>query len=1104
MVKNYPRSYYKKSFVFFTLLLLTFSLHAQDDAKSIVPLSPNAASIAKYGNVPVSLYTGVPQISQPLFEVQSGVLSMPLSLSYHAGGNKVESVASWVGLGWSISGIPQISRSIRGLPDEHGFFTNHGGKTVDQWMSEVGSTAYNIFVLDVVNGVADSEPDVFSYSLINESGKFSWSQELQEFVTFPYSKTKISWDGINFKIVSSDGTTYYFGERETQQVSGSSGATPNTTTWKASLISSNTHPDTIRLEYDAELQVFDTKNSFTRYQWLSGHNLEQINSGDNNSILNVNEISAKMPSKIFFRTGVIEFKKNISSQREDLIGGYSLERILVNNIHGQTVKEFEFGYSYLVGAGVQNESDQNRKWMILDTWKNKALNGGDDLVHSFEYKQTQIPPSRTSSAQDFWGFYNGKTTNVDLIPPTVLINGLNPPIQIPGADRSVSVSGHANFGILEKIMWPTGGSTQFEYENNDLSGDAADVNLNYEPAEPVYVGGDSEPDGTPSDPEVTGDGTPASPYKKPFEINNPPDENLNGGNLNGGAFVSFDVTPPPGCDLSGGSAACAVYRVNGITNPTEIYYLSVNTSFYLPNGEYELSASFDPAISDYGTFWLQATWDKVDSSLVNKLGSGIRCKKITNRDASNDIVSSKEYIYKDSIDSPISSGGVFSRSANVFTDEVTYRRQQSSLQILTGVYLRRRAYNNAPHVSSNGSIQGYKTVFVREIAESSNGFERFDFTHWMDEGANFIFPYAPSTSLENQRGHISRKEVHHSDSTLLYEEVNQYSELPRAGWNANKSVKGIKVASLFFDYQTGINGHIPTHSELYELKNDAFVQANAEKKQFFDQDIQLSFRTMEYHGDHNWPTSIKTHLSDGSVSEEKLTYPIDYTAIVSGSPIDSLVAKNAISQPVEKSFWKDGTLVDAKATVFHDFSDVLSAKENLDFNRSNTYIPSTDGQSFVGFEKTAEVKVRDSYGNPLEIESINGITTSYIWGYNSSYPIAKVENVSYSALTTFISNLQALSNADDDTCWGTIPTDCNESELRNALNSLRNEPTLSAAFITTYTYDPLVGVTSITDVNEHTTFYEYDEFNRLRQIVDQDRNIIQAYEYNYYEAALGN
>ncbi|MNL61593.1 hypothetical protein D3C87_1855390 [compost metagenome] len=53
------------------------------------------------------------------------------------------------------------------------------------------------------------------------------------------------------------------------------------------------------------------------------------------------------------------------------------------------------------------------------------------------------------------------------------------------------------------------------------------------------------------------------------------------------------------------------------------------------------------------------------------------------------------------------------------------------------------------------------------------------------------------------------------------------------------------------------------------------------------------------------------------------------------------------------------------------------------------------------------------------------------------------------------------------------------------------------AQMTSYTYDPLVGMTSATDVKGQTAFYEYDEFGRLKYIKDADGFILKDHTYNY-------
>lgn len=115
-----------KSKYFFLLLMLCgciSNMQAQTSPSnpyflpSIFRKPPNTTAFEKYGNYPVNLFSGVPDISIPLYEISSGDLSVPITLSYHASGIKVSENASWVGLGWSLSAGGEISRSVMGLPE---------------------------------------------------------------------------------------------------------------------------------------------------------------------------------------------------------------------------------------------------------------------------------------------------------------------------------------------------------------------------------------------------------------------------------------------------------------------------------------------------------------------------------------------------------------------------------------------------------------------------------------------------------------------------------------------------------------------------------------------------------------------------------------------------------------------------------------------------------------------------------------------------------------------------------------------------------------------------------------------------------------------------
>ena len=107
------------------LLLSSGSLNgqpAQITPQKVIPPSPDAASLGKYGSTPVGLHTGIPNIDIPIYTVTDGSLQLPISISYHASGIKVSEIASWAGLGWTLNAGGIISRSVVGKSDEDGFF----------------------------------------------------------------------------------------------------------------------------------------------------------------------------------------------------------------------------------------------------------------------------------------------------------------------------------------------------------------------------------------------------------------------------------------------------------------------------------------------------------------------------------------------------------------------------------------------------------------------------------------------------------------------------------------------------------------------------------------------------------------------------------------------------------------------------------------------------------------------------------------------------------------------------------------------------------------------------------------------------------------------
>jgi YD repeat-containing protein len=70
-----------------------------------------------------------------------------------------------------------------------------------------------------------------------------------------------------------------------------------------------------------------------------------------------------------------------------------------------------------------------------------------------------------------------------------------------------------------------------------------------------------------------------------------------------------------------------------------------------------------------------------------------------------------------------------------------------------------------------------------------------------------------------------------------------------------------------------------------------------------------------------------------------------------------------------------------------------------------------------------------------------------------------------------------------------------DAALLAQLNPLKSA--FPDAQVSTYTYKPLVGMTSATDPKGQITYYEYDNYNRLANIKDQDGKILKHTDYHY-------
>ena len=135
----------------------------------------------------------------------------------------------------------------------------------------------------------------------------------------------------------------------------------------------------------------------------------------------------------------------------------------------------------------------------------------------------------------------------------------------------------------------------------------------------------------------------------------------------------------------------------------------------------------------------------------------------------------------------------------------------------------------------------------------------------------------------------------------------------------------------------------------------------------------------------------------------------------------------------------------------------------------------------------------DSRGNPLYVSKDSVDKVVYLWGYNHQYPIAKIENTTYSDVCKKVGNgNETAGKAALDSIANKVEPSASDFAT---INNLRTQ--LPNAMITTYTYKPLVGLLTVTAPGSKTTTYEYDSFGRLQTIRDHNGKVIEKYDYHY-------
>ena len=1161
------------------LLLCSVVVNAQTTAstadmnnlRNVIAPSPNAAALGKYGEWPVNLNSGTPSINIPLYELKGRTLSVPIALTYHASGIKVGEKASWVGSGWSLQAGGVITRSVRGLPDEcgiAGYFYNRRlfpdyNYTFEN--SAPTSQLWKQLVMTQANNETDGVHDSYFLNVMGRSYRllFKDGPSGVEVQTIPYSNLKVTTQTstlTSWTVLLEDGTRLEFGGTGYTEVTSNSrsgfASTCGPSFRSSWYLKSVTSPlnETIDFKYITTSNV--AMNNYFSMDDCVGWNSEF---GAYRGTISTNQeredqtITMLQLDEITSETGLIKFNTRSDSTRKDLPGMRALASMEVkSNINGviTLVDRFDFT-TYQQSSAPGNEypssgaDDMHWRLMLKDVRHSGSAALSNVPQWKFEYNPTKLP-STLSYAQDHYGYYNGSTTNTGLLPRAWVTSpypgssntdGFFPPLHELGSDREPNGTA-MQAGILTKITYPTGGSSQFNYEPNSYTkvmenfvDETVSLNLLVSPTmNPVET-------------------------SKTITIQTTKPQYIK---------LYFENTIAPSVLEDFPSVQCSAQ----VTGPNVPYNKTISLAssgvqyFDLPfAGTYSFTISTNAVPSsffstDYIDMHAELTYTKsLGTGPTTVLAGGLRVKSIVDSDGNDP---SKDMARHFEYSSPLVLSAFESTN-----DYLTLRYERTDVNYLNTKYFRSGSTKFA--LGSGGATIVYGKVITKYGASAQNGYTQTVFLNNLDanlSGAPVnMAPYTDLDTREYERGLVSSELTFDASGNKIKGSFHTYEFLPITQLTFFKAIKSVfhyGAATCpdpegFCDYLI-LNEGLTTRQvnklstrEVTYMKNGSLY------------DSLYTLTNYMYQTPRNTqPTLITTTDSKGITRKTTRRTVLEFADIysylkdqnLSSSVMDSVVAfdalksmrqNNMVSQVVQEKNESGSSLLGVSTTNYRKWSSpVFIAPMNIMAQSGNN---------------AAEIRVfftrYDKNGNLLEQHKAADVKHVYLYDYNKSYPIAEVTNAdtasiaytSFEAESTgkWVVNTSSRNTNNFYTGFKSLPMSTSVTLVRNGLSTGKNyivsfwaksgstvringatpvakdtrngwtyyELTLTpdvstaanpkitlsnisatayvdevrlypeGAQMATYTYLPLIGIKSATDAASTTVFYEYDGLQRL-------------------------
>lgn len=1095
----------------FTILTYSQSLESLHDIS--IP-TPKNAEFNKSVDVPISFYTGKASIGVPVYSVKSGDIEVPISLQYDSGGIKVNQISTRVGLGWNLKAGGMISRVQRLKSDEIGYLKEDFSQVIDSYLkgdNKLAKELNNRFIYEFNKGyVLDVVPDVFNFSFPGHSGKFFIDQKTKKVVLQSFSDLKIDIHGISngritsFLITNSKGIKFYFGvskdkkrraydsmkntrytkKSEKNGVSDAGSNSRNSTYQNWMLLDVvDTRGNKVSFNYDVE-RVEYVERIKDRPYFVSKEGGNGVTGELDFYTLKGQSVVDEMYLKeITFNEGKNKVLFILSkNNRQDIIRGKAIDKIevhakenllkgyILNHTYRESQDNVENVNSIYIGKGI--------KRMFL-TSVNEFSKRESKPAYQFFYNVNKLP-SRFSNSIDSWGYYNG-SNNGKYLPYVLNSNSSNSFFKY---GRNVDVN-KSKAGVLERIKYPTGGETVLSYENNSvktpkfmskiLTGYTNDIETKH-----IYFHENDK-------------------YKKSVKVYESEVFEIKRSSLT--EATKYEITVRnEGCGIKNRESGCkfsiALYKLNEDNSETlySHYPLAyIRKIGYIKPGKYKFKASrIANKESPFSEFNLDFMYGEEKVQEDEMLIGGLRIKEVVFKDGANE-VGKTSYNYLS--EKKESSGRLFSfpyfRSANNNKKFEGISKNFFALDNLSLVFL--ESY-------LSGNNYGYERVTEVKHNTKGNSKTIYNYSSVPDIGAFWTFPYPIPMDNSWLRGKLTKKEMYRSflngtEKKVYESEINYLIPDYILGESFKKNgIQGYNT--LGQPIYEGIT--TPTSSDLRRIKKNnsktEYIQPFFNFGNFIDRDPTIVFSYVNGGVSKVVNTKEINHFKLQKMNSET-NYFYDYNnhyqlkrTEVINSQGETL--KTEYTYPLSGTrLHNENRIIPIKIESFKG-SSKLSTQNSVYTNFGSNHLP----QKIQTFKGTLPPEDRivyhkyDAKGNPVEVSKQDGTHIVYLWGYNYTQPIAKIENATYAQV------MDALGKINTETL-SYLQSYTEESQIQTEIQKIRSA--ISTAQVTTITYIPLVGVSIITDPRGEKITYHYDNFNRLKFVKDTQGNILKENKYNY-------